>query len=260
MKYVDLNSDLGEGTGLCISETDKLLIPLISSANIACSFHAGNPDIMADSVRACHEAGTALGAHPGFPDRENFGRTKMELSAGEIRNLMIYQIGAMSAFAADGKVRLQHVKPHGALYNMASADIEIARAIAQAVSACNKAAGADETEGLILLGQGGSKMEAAAHEYGVRFACEVFADRAYNDDGTLVARSLPGAVIHDTDEAVRRTVRMVTEGKVTSVTGKDIDVKADSICVHGDTPEALSFVRAIRKALEDAGVAIRLLR
>ena len=206
---------------------------------------------MAKTVRLCAENGISIGAHPGFPDLQGFGRRNMNLSPAEVRNLITYQIGALAAFCRSVGVRLRHVKPHGALYNMAAKDPALAKAICQGIYSVDPS--------LILLGLSGSEMLKQAKEIGLPYAAEVFADRAYEDDGTLVARSKPGAMIIDEDESVRRVIRMILEHKVTSINGKDIEICPDSVCVHGDSPKALLFVRKIRTALEAEGIAIRLL-
>lgn len=248
MKKVDLNSDLGESFGAYKIGNDSAVIPLISSANVACGWHAGDSTVMEKTVELCSENGISVGAHPGYPDLVGFGRRALAVSADEMRTYIMYQVGALRAFLDAAGMTLQHVKPHGAMYNAAAKDPKLARAICEAV--------AKSAPGAILLCLSGSEMCRAAEEVGIPYASEVFADRAYEDDGSLVARSKPGAVITDENEAIARTVRMVTEGKVTSVSGKDIDIKADSICVHGDNAHALEFVTRIREALTARGVEI----
>lgn len=248
MYQVDLNSDLGEGFGAYSIGLDGEVIRYVSSANVACGYHAGDPLVMARTVAMAKAAGVAVGAHPGYPDLMGFGRRNMACSPAEAKAYVQYQLGALLAFTAAQGVKLRHVKPHGALYNMAGKDMELAAAIAEAVA---------EVDGtVILLGLAGSKMLEAGRKAGLRVASEVFADRAYQADGSLVPRKQPGAVIHDPDEAIRRTVRMVTEGKVTAITGEEVEIAADSICVHGDNPAAVAFVRDIRAALEAQGVRI----
>ncbi|AVX21756.1 MULTISPECIES: LamB/YcsF family protein [Carboxydocella] len=249
MKYrVDLNSDLGESFGVYKLGMDKELLEIITSANIACGMHAGDPRVMSATVKMAVQNGTAIGAHPGYPDLQGFGRRNLAMSPEEVKDYVIYQIGALEAFARTMGTTLQHVKVHGALYNMAARDYKLALAIAEAVKAVNP--------DLILLALANSEMVRAAKDIGLKVAEEVFADRAYNPDGTLVARGTPGAMIHEKAVAIPRVVRMVTEGKVTAINGEDIDIKADSICVHGDNPEALAFVKEIRTALEEAGVSV----
>jgi len=245
---VDLNSDLGESFGSYDLKIDKHIIPLITSANIACGFHASDPMVMMKSVALAQKVGTDIGAHPGFPDLVGFGRRNMVVSFAEAKADVLYQIGALSAFCQAGGIRLQHVKPHGGLYNMSAKDYQLALAICEAVKEFDK--------DLILLGLSGSEHIKAAKDCGLKVAHEVFADRGYEEDGSLVARSKEGAFIHDETEAVVRVIRMVKEGKVTAVTGKDIDIQADSICVHGDGEKALLFVSRIRTALEAEGVKV----
>lgn len=248
MKTVDLNSDLGESFGAYRIGMDGDVLAYISSANVACGFHAGDPLVMDKTIAAAKEAGVAVGAHPGFPDLMGFGRRNMVCTAKEVKAYVQYQVGALAAFAAAHGMKLQHCKPHGAMYNMAAKDPDMAQAIADAVA---------EVDGnMILLALAGSAMLEAGKRAGLKTASEVFADRAYRQDGTLVPRSAPGAVIHDTEEAIARTVRMVKQGRVTAVTGEEVEIRADSICVHGDNPSAVEFVKAIHKKLEDEGIRI----
>ncbi|MBZ4654170.1 MAG: hypothetical protein JG781_1509 [Peptococcaceae bacterium] len=245
---VDLNSDLGESFGAYTLGMDEAVLGVITSANIACGMHAGDPQVIAATVKMAAQKGVGIGAHPGYPDLQGFGRRNMALSPAEVKDYVIYQIGALEAFARAAGQKLQHVKPHGAMYNMAAKDYGLALAIAEGVKSVNPE--------LILLALANSEMVKAAQDVGLRVAQEVFADRAYNADGTLVARGTPGAMIHDKRVAIPRVVRMVTEGKVTAINGEDIAISADSICVHGDNPEAIHFVREIREALQAAGVSI----
>ncbi|MDK2925454.1 MAG: 5-oxoprolinase (ATP-hydrolyzing) subunit [Bacillota bacterium] len=247
MVRVDLNSDVGESFGAYKLGLDAEVLKHVTSANIACGLHAGDPMVMAKTVALAAENGVGVGAHPGYPDLQGFGRRNMNLTPDEVKNFVIYQVGALAAFARAAGRPLQHVKAHGALYNMAAKDAKLARAIAEGV----KAAAPDA----ILLALAGSEMVKAAREVGLKVAQEVFADRAYNPDGTLVPRSQPGSMIHDPEVAIPRAVRMVTEGKVTAITGEEISIQADSICVHGDNPEAIAFVARIRDALA-AGVEV----
>lgn len=249
MYKIDLNCDLGESFGAYRLGMDEEIIPLISSANVACGFHAGDFNTMASTARLCAENGISIGAHPGFPDLQGFGRRNMNLSPAEVRNLITYQVGALAAFCRSAGVQLRHVKPHGALYNMAAKNPDLAKAICQGIY--------DFDPSLILLGLSGSEMLKQAKEIGLPYAAEVFADRAYEDDGTLVARSKPGAMITDEDEAVNRVIRMILEHKVTSINGNEIEICPDSVCVHGDSPKAPLFVRKIRTALEAEGIAIQ---
>jgi 5-oxoprolinase (ATP-hydrolysing) subunit A len=248
MRRVDLNCDLGESFGAYSIGMDEELIPCISSANVACGFHAADPCVMRKTVQLAKAHNVAVGAHPGFPDLQGFGRRNMDLSPAEARDCVLYQIGALAAFCRAEGVNLSHVKPHGALYNMAGKDRELALAVCGAVR--------DFDPSLVLLGLAGSAMLRAADELGLKCAREVFADRAYEEDGSLVARSRPGAMIGDEGLAIARVLRMVTKGEVEAITGKLIAVEVDSICVHGDGPRALAFVREIRGALEAQGVEI----
>lgn len=248
---IDLNSDLGESFGAYTIGMDEKILRSVTSANVACGFHAGDPAVMEKTVRLAREAGAAVGAHPGFPDLQGFGRRNLAMSPDEARSCVMYQVGALQAFLAAEGMTLQHVKLHGALYNMAAADYKLSRAICEGIRRIAPDA--------VFLGLSGSCMLEAAQDAGLKTAGEVFADRAYNEDGTLVSRRLPGAVLHDPEEAIARTIRMVTEGKVRAVTGTDIPIRADSVCVHGDNESALVFVRRIRESLEQAGVAVRAL-
>ena len=244
-KRIDLNCDLGESFGAWTMGCDELVIPHITSANIACGFHAGDPVTMAKTVKLAKEAGIGLGAHPGFPDLLGFGRRDMKVTPAEAKAYVQYQTGALCAFAAEYGLKLQHVKPHGNLYNMAGRDHDLAVAICQAIKAVSP--------DLIILALAGSEMISAAREVGIRAASEVFADRAYEENGALVARSKPGAMVTDEDEAAARVLRMVQEGKVTAITGKDIPIQADSVCVHGDNPKAVAFVEKLGQILTEGG-------
>ncbi len=249
---IDLNADVGESFGAYTLGMDAELIPLISSANIACGFHAGDPSVMRTTVERARRAGTAAGAHPGLPDLVGFGRRAMEIGLQEIRDITAYQIGALQAVCALQKVRLQHVKPHGALYNMAVRKPEIWDAIAEVT------AGIDER--LILFALAGpdrATIEEIGRRRGIRIAFEFFADRAYEKDGSLVARSRPGAVIHDPGAVAAKVLRFVREGRVATIDGGEIELRAETICVHGDNPEALALVKTIRESLLQAGIEIR---
>lgn len=248
MYKVDLNSDLGESFGSYKIGMDSEIIKFVSSVNVACGYHAGDPMVMAKTVQAAKDAGIAIGAHPGYPDLMGFGRRNMVCTPEEAGNYVKYQLGALLAFTKAAGVKMQHVKPHGALYNMAGKDEKLAMAIAEAIASVD--------DSIILLGLAGSEMLKAGKKVGLKTASEVFADRAYQADGSLVPRSKPGAVIHDTDEAIARTIRMVKEGRVTAITGEEVEIAADSICVHGDNPSALAFVQAIREKLTAEGVVI----
>jgi UPF0271 protein len=248
MYLVDLNCDLGESFGAYKIGMDEEVIPYISSANIACGYHASDPVVMNRTVELASRYHVMAGAHPGFPDLMGFGRRNMNVSPAEAKAYVMYQVGALDAFCRAHGVKMQHVKPHGALYNMAGKDRALADAICEGIQSVNP--------DLILLGLSGSQMLSAAKDCGLPYASEVFADRAYEEDGSLVARTKPGAMIHDEDLAVARVVRMVREGVVESITGKDIPISADSICVHGDGESALAFVRKIRAAFDREGIRV----
>ena len=244
----DLNADLGESFGAYTIGADPELIPLITSANIACGFHAGDPLVMRKTVELCARHGVAVGAHPGFPDLAGFGRRNLAMKPEEARAAVLYQAGALAAFCRAAGVPLRHVKLHGAMYNMAAKDPVLARAVAEAV--------AELGEGTALMGLSGSEMLKAAREAGIPVLSEVFADRGYRSDGSLVPRGQPGDLIQDEAEAAARAERMVREGLVRSVDGTDAPVRADSICVHGDGPKALLFAGRIRRELEKAGIRV----
>jgi UPF0271 protein len=249
---IDMNSDLGEGFGAWSMGDDKAVLSSVSSANIACGFHAGDPTIMRETVKLCAVGGVAVGAHVSYPDLVGFGRRNMSCSPQEVYDFCVYQIGALQAFCKSQGVLLQHVKPHGALYNQAAKD----RKLADAIAAAAKDAGDD----LILMGLAASEFEKAAAETGVKFASEAFADRAYLADGSLMPRSREGSVIHDAELAASRVVRMVTKGVVAADDGTEILFRPDSICLHGDTKEAVAMAMSVRRALELAGVEIKSLR
>lgn len=251
MTSVDLNCDMGESFGAYQIGADTAVMPWITSANIACGFHGGDPSVMHRTVAAAKEAKVAIGAHPGFPDLVGFGRRSMDVTPQEAYDLVVYQVGALGAFAAAAGVPMQHVKPHGALYNMAVKDLGLSDAIAQAVH--------DVDARLVLFGLAGSVMIAAGERVGLRTAQEVFADRNYMADGSLVSRKRDDAMVHDAAQAAARALRMVTEGKVKTVDGTDIAIHADTICIHGDGPDAAAFARAIRHALEGGGVDVKAL-
>lgn len=248
MYKVDLNCDLGESFGNYKLGCDEEVIKYISSANIACGFHASDPMVMSNTVALAKKYNVSVGAHPGFQDLAGFGRRNMNISPKEAKTIVQYQIGALNAFCSANDIKMNHVKPHGALYNMAGKDYDFAMAICEGIQEVN-----DE---LILLGLSGSKLIEAAKNIGLNCAQEVFADRAYNDDGSLVKRSLTGAVITDEDFVIKRAVRMIKEGKVKTINGNDIDLKAESICVHGDNMKALQFVQKIRQAFAKENIQI----
>lgn len=249
---VDLNCDMGESFGAYRIGADEEVFPFITSANVACGFHGGDPSVMRTTLARAREAGVAVGAHPGFPDLIGFGRRNMELSPDEVYDLVVYQVGALLGFAAAARMSLQHVKAHGALYNMAAARAELAAAIARAVR--------DVDRDLILFGLPGSHLISEGRSAGLRTASEVFADRNYLSDGSLVPRRRADAQVHDADEAVRRAVRMIRERKVKPVDGADIDIDVDTICIHGDGPHAAEFARRLRAAFDAERIAVRSLR
>lgn len=248
MNVIDLNSDIGEGFGSYQFGGDSTIISYISSANIACGWHAGDPLTMEKTVAMAKQKGVAVGAHPGFPDLLGFGRRNMNVSYGEAKAYVQYQVGALLAFTKAAQVPLQHVKPHGAMYNMACKDEKLAAAICEGV--------AQVDDRLILMGPSGSCLTAAAEQYGLRIANEAFADRAYSDDGTLVSRSVPGAVIEDEQTVIKRVLTMVQQGVVESITGKQIALKAQSICIHGDNPAAIALAKNLAFALAQEGINV----
>jgi UPF0271 protein len=250
-KQIDMNSDVGESFGNYTLGLDAEVIPLISSANIACGFHAGDPTVMKRTIAIAKKNGVALGAHPGYPDLIGFGRRAMDASLEEINDYVTYQIGALQAFATAQGVKLQHVKPHGALYNMAVQNSEIWDAVSEAIAAIDP--------GLILFVLAGldrGELERIGAKHGIRIAYEFFGDRAYNPDGSLVSRKEPGAVIHDHQFVAEKVLKMVTDGKVECIDGSEIELAADTICVHGDNPVAVQLVKNIRETLEATGVEI----
>ena len=251
MAQVDLNCDLGESFGAYSIGLDDQVIPHVTSANIACGAHAGDPNVMRNTVRCAHAAGVAIGAHPGYPDLMGFGRRALAMSPHDVYASILYQVGALAAFAKAEGAQLHHVKPHGALYNAAAKDATLAQAIAQAVK--------DFDDQLILVGLAGSESITAAQNVGLRTASEFFADRAYQENGSLVPRSQANAVITDKQKAIERTLRAVKEGVVESETGTVIPLAADTICIHGDNPASVAFAAEIRAALEAAGVTVRAL-
>ena len=242
---VDLVADLGEGFGAYRMGDDEALLEVLTSANVACGFHAGDPRIMDATVRSCVERGVSVGAHPSFPDLAGFGRRAMDLTPDEVRTDVLYQIGALQAFAVAHGTRVRHVAPHGRLGNLVATRAGYAAAVADAVAALDPA--------LIVLAQDG-ELADAARARDLRVGIVGIADRAYEDDGTLVPRSQPGAVLHDEGEIAERTVRMVTEGVIRTVGGRDLPVACDTVLLHGDTPGALALAHRVRKELLSAGV------
>ncbi|MFP7296412.1 LamB/YcsF family protein [Neobacillus niacini] len=249
MIEIDLNCDLGESYGVYQIGNDREILKYISSANIACGYHAGDHNVMMETVKLAKKYNVRIGAHPGLPDLAGFGRREMNMSPREIYNLILYQIGALAAICQAQGVKLVHVKPHGALYNMAARCRSTADAIAQAA--------ADYDINLILFGLSGSELIIAGKEKGLQTASEVFADRTYQSDGTLTSRVEPNSMIHDVKYASERMIRMVKEGKVKGADGTDIAICADTICIHGDEPAALDFSKKLKEALLKEKIGIR---
>jgi UPF0271 protein len=249
MNAIDLNADLGEGFGRWALQDDEALMASISSCNIACGFHAGDPGIMRRCVRLAKDRGVAIGAHPGLPDLAGFGRRTMSVTPAEVEDLVLYQVGALEAMARSEGTAVRHVKPHGALHAMAVADRAIADAVVRGVGASG--------QGLRLFAPPGSMLFQAAEAAGVPVIAEGFADREYDADGRLAPRSRSGAVIHDAPLVVQRAVRMAREGVVVTSGGETIPMAVGTICTHGDTPGAPEILRLVREGLEHAGVAVR---
>ena len=245
---VDINCDMGESFGVYRLGFDEEMMSHITSANIACGYHAGDPIVMERTIALAKNHGVSVGAHPGFPDLVGFGRRNMELTPQEVRNDIIYQAGALAAFAQIEGVSLQHVKPHGQLYNLAAKDKPMTEAICDAISALGK--------NLILVALSGSQMAEIATKSGLKVAREAFADRAYHRDGSLVSRKREGSVIDDPERVAERVIQMVQEGKVQSIEGDLIDLEVDSVCVHGDTPGAVQLAQTIRRKLQEAGISV----
>src|SRR6185436_17935904 len=244
MKTIDINCDMGEGVG-----NDELIMPYISSANIACGYHAGDENTMRQTVQLCKKYNVAVGAHPSYPDKINFGRTDMQLHPGEIYEMIVKQINSLEKIAEENDVPVHHVKPHGALYNMAARDKALAPFVALAIL--------DTNSKYILYGLSGSYLIKEGKNLGVKTANEVFADRVYKDDGSLTSRAKAGALIQDTDKAVAQVLQMVKEGTVTSINGKKVPIIAETICIHGDGEHAVEFAKAIHDALVGEGIEIR---
>ena len=246
---IDLNGDMGESFGAYRIGEDEELVKYVTSANIACGFHAGDPAVKRRTVKLCLEHGVEIGAHPGLPDLIGFGRRGMQITPEEAYELMLYQVGALQGFVrAEGGV-MRHVKPHGALYNMAAVQRPLARAIAEAIYRLDPE--------LVLFGLAGSELIRAAEAIGLQVASEAFADRTYRLDGTLTPRSEPGAVIHDAQQAVEQTIRLIREGIVRTRQGEEVSLAADTLCIHGDGPEALALASLIKARLLQEGVAVR---
>jgi UPF0271 protein len=245
---IDLNSDVGESYGAWTMGQDEALMPLVTSVNIACGAHAGDPAVMARTVALAVEHGLAIGAHPGYPDRDGFGRRELDMTDAELEASLLYQLGALGAFVRAAGATLTHVKPHGALYNRAARDERLAFAVCRAVAAFDPS--------LVVVGLAGSTMLDAARAAGLPTAAEAFADRAYEGDGSLRSRRLPGAILATPDAAAAQAVSIVTNGSIRSHDGVDVPVRADSLCIHGDTPGAPEYARAVRSALGAAGVTV----
>jgi UPF0271 protein len=246
---IDINSDMGESFGAYSIGHDEGLMKAITSANVAAGFHAGDPSVLRDTIRSAKKHNVAVGAHPGFPDLVGFGRRELNVTPREAEDMVLYQVAAVAGVAAAEGVAIQHVKPHGALFNMAVRNSELSSAIARAVAAFDRS--------LILFGLPGSEILAAGKAAGLRVAAEVFADRAYEPDGSLASRRKPGAVIHDPDAVVARAVRMVTDQTVVAIDGSIVRLEADTICVHGDTPGSDQLAAKIRAGLEAAGITVK---
>ena len=245
---VDVNADLGESFGAYTHGNDLEILGLITSANVACGMHAGDPRAMEETVRASRELGVSVGAHPGFPDRVGFGRRNLDATPTEIETDVLYQIGALGAFVVANRVEMQHVKAHGALYNLAVSKPDVATAIARAVARYDRQ--------LIFVAPAGSALERAGLEAGLSVAREAFADRSYSDDSTLVSRKVPGALISDPGVAAERALRMIRERTVSTIEGHLIPIQVDTLCVHGDNPRAVEILQAIRRSFRDNGIAV----
>jgi UPF0271 protein len=247
---IDLNCDLGESYGAFKVGDDEKIMPYITSANVACGFHAGDPVVIDGTINLAKKHRVAVGAHPGYPDLLGFGRREIQLTPHEVKDYMIYQVSAIEGFVRVAGAKLQHVKPHGALYNTAAKDEKLSKAITDAVKSLNSS--------LIIFAPQNSALAQAAVKSGLRVACEAFADRAYNSDGDLVSRMQPNAVIQDPHEVVERAVKMVEEGTVLAVDGELVNLgKVHTICVHGDTPTAVELAKNLKKGLTKAGISVQ---
>ena len=249
---VDLNADMGESFGAWNMGDDAALLEIVTSANIACGFHAGDWDVMAETMKEAVAKGVGIGAHPGFPDLHGFGRQRMKMPHASLQNLVRYQVGAAQAMASAAGGAVRHLKLHGALANMASEDEALARA-------CYEAA-LSVAPDLVIMVLAGTAQQRAAKALGCPVACEIFADRAYNDDATLVDRSQPGAVIHDPEFAGGRMAEMVREGAIITESGKKIPTRIDTICLHGDTPTAVKIAAEVRRSLENSGIQLAMFK
>lgn len=245
---VDLNADMGESYGAWKMGDDAALLDIVTTANVACGFHAGDWDVMASTMKVATQKGVGIGAHPGFPDLHGFGRQRMNIAHDSLKNIVRYQLGAAQAMAKSAGGTVRHLKLHGALANMSSEDEAMAKA-------CYEAA-LDVAPDIIIMVLAGTAQHRAASALGCKTACEIFADRAYSDDATLVDRALPGAVIHDPDEAGLRMAEMVREGAIITQSGKRIETRIDTICLHGDTPTAVRIASEVRRALQESGVTL----
>jgi UPF0271 protein len=248
VKKIDINCDMGESYGAWKMGADAEVMPFISSANVACGFHGGDPATIRQTVKLAVDHGVAIGAHPSLPDLQGFGRRVMKISPQDMYDLVVYQAGAVEAFARAAGARLHHVKCHGALYNMAAIDEGLAEAMARAVK--------DLGGAVILYALSNSVMMTVGKKQGLHVAGEVFADRGYSDDGTLAPRGKPGAMIEDANVAAERALAMIEKGYVTSLSGKPVPVSPDTLCLHGDQPGAVSFAKAIRKAFSEHGISV----
>jgi UPF0271 protein len=249
MLSIDLNCDMGESFGAYTIGQDEALMNLVSSVNIACGFHAGDPSVMRKTVMLAAQKKIAIGAHPGYPDLQGFGRRQLHLSADEVYDMVLYQIGALNAFAIASGVKLYHVKPHGALYNTGAGNQQVAVAIAKAVR--------DVDKNLVLVGLSGSYLINEAKVAGLNTASEVFADRSYQDDGMLTPRSSPHALHQDPEQAAKQVLQMVQQKTVTAISGKEIPVQAETVCIHGDGKHALAFAQAIAQLLTKHNIRIQ---
>jgi 5-oxoprolinase (ATP-hydrolysing) subunit A len=248
MASIDLNCDMGESFGAFVIGQDEALMDYVTSVNIACGFHGGDPSVMHKTVSAAVKRGLAIGAHPGYPDLQGFGRREMKFSPEEIYDMVLYQVGALSAFAEASGTKLHHVKPHGALYNLAAKDLVVASAIVKAVNDVNK--------NLRFVGLSGSELIVAGEKAGLKTVSEVFADRTYQDDGTLTPRTSAGALIENENDAARQVLQMVLHRRVTALSGKEININPQSICIHGDGKKALKYAKAIVRELQVNHVSI----
>jgi UPF0271 protein len=251
MVQIDLNCDMGESFGMYTIGADELIITSVTSANIACGFHAGDPATMRKTVRLAMDHSVSIGAHPGFDDLSGFGRRNMSVTPQEVYDLVVYQIGALNGFVVAEGGRLKHVKPHGALYNMAASNEQLADAIAEAVYKINPE--------LILYGLSGSKLIRAGEKLGIKTANEVFADRTYQEDGTLTPRISENALISNEQTAIMQVIKMVKEQKVIATTGIEVPIMADTICIHGDNQHAVLFAKKIKKTLHEHGIEVQAL-